>query len=107
MLLISVLGKQSQLDLCEFKGSLVYSEFQDSQGYKRNLSQKQTRKGRRRKKEEGREGKGREGKGREGKGREGKGREGKERKEDSMLICSIHSTSSYEFIGIELERQQI
>jgi hypothetical protein len=33
VLLLPALRKQRQEDLCEFKGSLVYSEFQDSQGY--------------------------------------------------------------------------
>jgi hypothetical protein len=32
MLLIPALRMQRQMDLCEFDASLVYSEFQDSQG---------------------------------------------------------------------------
>ena len=31
--LIPALGRQRQADLCEFKDSLVYSEFQGSQDY--------------------------------------------------------------------------
>ena len=31
--LIPALGRQKQVDLCEFKARLVYMEFQDSQGY--------------------------------------------------------------------------
>ena len=33
MPLIPALRRQRQADLCEFKVSLVYREFQDSQGY--------------------------------------------------------------------------
>ena len=33
MPLIPSLERQRQVDLCEFKASLIYSEFQDSQGY--------------------------------------------------------------------------
>lgn len=29
----AALGKQEQEDLCEFEASLIYMEFQDSQGY--------------------------------------------------------------------------
>jgi hypothetical protein len=31
--LILALGRQRQVNLCEFEASLVYREFQDSQGY--------------------------------------------------------------------------
>ena len=33
MPLILVLGRQRQVDLCEFKANLVYIRFQDRQGY--------------------------------------------------------------------------
>jgi hypothetical protein len=33
MLLIPALGRQRQVDLCEFEAVLVYREFQDSQDY--------------------------------------------------------------------------
>jgi hypothetical protein len=67
------------MGISEFKASLFYSEFQDSQGYTRKQNKTKQNKTKQNKTQERREGKGREGKGREGKGREGKGREGKGR----------------------------
>ena len=44
MSLILALGRQRKADLCEFKASLVYSEFQDSWGYRETLSWKRKKK---------------------------------------------------------------
>ena len=38
--MIPALGRQRQVDFCEFEASLVYKEFQESQGYTETLSRK-------------------------------------------------------------------
>lgn len=75
--LIPALDRHKQIDLCKFETSLVYTEFQSSQGLHSETTSK--REGKKKKKEE-EEGDGREGE-REGRWGGGRGRARMKRKE--------------------------